>query len=135
MFYSVSPYLYSAWFLSDCTCHFGTQFLTTPTIVSFFSEPEDIESTVEQNSVPTEDVQSISRVCTANTQGTGGRKRQRRSTTRSKRVAQAYVGDGGENSYSTPDTGNHLPEFSQSRQPGLHLNVPVLGTTMLTAVY
>ena len=52
----------------------------------------------------------------------------------SRRVAQTHVGDGGENSYSTPDTGNHLPAFSPSLQPGLHLNLPVLRTTMLTAV-
>ena len=118
----------------DCTCQFSTQFLTTPIVVSYFSEPEDIEPAVEQNSVPIEDVQSTSRVCIANTQSTRGRKRQRRSTTRSRRVAQTHVGDGCENSYSTPDTGNHLPAFSPSRQPGLHLNVPVLRTTMLTAV-
>ena len=37
-------------------------------------------------------------------------------------------------SYDTPDKPNQLPNFSPSRQPGPHLNAPLLRTTLNTAV-
>ena len=39
-----------------------------------------------------------------------------------------------ERSYNTPDTPNQIPLFTPRRQPGLHLNLPVLRDAMTRAL-
>ena len=53
-------------------------------------------------------------------------------------VAHGATGDEqpeqSQKSYDTPDKPNQMPNFSPSRQPGPHLNAPLLRTTLNTAV-